>query len=1301
MVVKKSSATLGYPGEMILPLNTDHHMICKYRSRLDANYTAFLRVIGKLVLNATRGPFWRKHRVDGTPLALETEKYQDQWDFGSLPALLPGTCEWIHSDPTFSSWVAAQESRPRVLWLCGLPGSGKSMLSAFVTQHISMRTDCNLCFFAAPHTLEAYLSPEMLLRSLSQQLSAQLPELRYTRTLLTHRRIGLNCSSWYIFWRILIESFRAIELKTKTYLIVDDVDKFQDSDSFLLALEEHSTVELPLCLLVVSEIRPSTRPSNTFKCTLAPYILDLSLLEGVRNDIRLVVTQKVERLRGLDNLKPDIAAHILDISNGNFLCADLLYKQITKCRRKEELQTILNQPCRDVARYYELIEMDLVSKWTVYDKRDAQVLMPFILHSFAPLTVEQLDHGVRLMGVEFLNIRDTITQVCKRFVSIDKKSQVRLVHTTAQQFILDQKSVLSVDPALAHRTIFMSCLSCLDNVATTSSSQQGDSGSFQKYARKFWFRHLERCGPEGSPSVPSTLATFFKGKGILSWILLVSRAQELQDLIVAALSINQFIAQARNNPVASEDIFFLERCSVDLCMMAERFSKPLTFNPEVIMELLPLFCPVNSFIRPLAQSSSVSVAGIPFLEWDNYLAAFTVGHDLRGTGITCTENRFAISTSTQEGMVLIYTSPKMNSNCTLIHGERIMTLQFSRSGNKMATYGSTKTTLWDLSTKQSSQTFSNPPNTTVLAFDFVPDDCAIFTFSDDFVLRKMILGSTNHDWESINLGAHYEPTNRWLNPSCASFDHQTKRLVVGFQDNPLEVWDLQSLVRIAKLGGSSCPQNNVMQICWCPHPDRIIARQGNGSLTILDLNRLGPIAACIDAVSTMSCSATSEFLVTGDSAGTIKVRRASDLTLLCRVYGTESSNVELSVAPISGKIYSIQGSKCMIWEPSLLAMMARDKQRQIPQPSLGYPSQGTDPNKDHALVTALATCIRSGSYCAGYTDGKIRVTLSNGAKPVLDLSTRVRIEHLVWSPDERQLAIADLGARVFITSVDNKSYQLNLSTSFRLQSAVKQFLFQRTSSALLVVTEGTIITLELSTRAMKSSNHSLGSHARWINHPAKDDLVLGFGSEKIQICRWYDHMTISSISLDNSMADLAFGLQLLDFVRTESSSTTLHPLSAECQVKRVFASPEASMLLLVTTRHARESISCSQFLQIPITELNDAITRPHGVVRPTPLIESLSDIMVMPLGFLPCNAGQGCVKQDQGSCLVFLSKDNWICSSLVNPFSGQGPIRKHIFLPDDWLAAENVGLIRLRLNEIYIPRLEHVVVIRNAFDVWY
>lgn len=246
----------------------------------------------------------------------------------------------------------------------------------------------------------------------------------------------------------------------------------------------------------------------------------------------------------------------------------------------------------------------------------------------------------------------------------------------------------------------------------------------------------------------------------------------------------------------------------------------------------------------------------------------------------------------------------------------------------MVMYSSMTTTLWDLSTKQSSQMFSNPPNTTVLTFDFVLDNCAIFTFSDDFVLQKMILGGINHnwEWESINLGAHCKPTNHWLNPSCASFDHQTKCLVIGFQDNPLEVWDLQSLVCIAKLRGLSCPQNNVIQICWCPHPDRIIACQGNGSLTILDLNHLRPITACIDAVSTMSCSTTSEFLITSNLAGTIKVQQASNLTLLCHVYGTESSNVELSVAPMSGKIYSIQGSKCMIWEPSLLAMMAHDKQ---------------------------------------------------------------------------------------------------------------------------------------------------------------------------------------------------------------------------------------------------------------------------------------------------------------------------------------------------------------------------------------
>jgi hypothetical protein len=151
------------------------------------------------------------------------------------------------------------------------------------------------------------------------------------------------------------------------------------------------------------------------------------------------------------------------------------------------------------------------------------------------------------------------------------------------------------------------------------------------------------------------------------------------------------------------------------------------------------------------------------------------------------------------------------------------------------------------------------------------------------------------------------------------------------------------------------------------------------------------------------------------------------------------------------------------------------------------------------------------------------------------------------------------------------------------------------------------------------------------------------------------------------------------------------------QVKRALSSPEASMLLLVTARQT-ESISGSQFLQIQMTELDNTITRS---VCPAPLIESLSDMITMPLGFLSSNSGQEATGKSQGAYLAFLSKDNWVCSTWTDPSNENHPVRRHIFLPDDWVTEENVELIQLCSDGIYIPRSEHIIVIRNIFETWF
>jgi hypothetical protein len=63
-------------------------------------------------------------------------------------------------------------------------------------------------------------------------------------------------------------------------------------------------------------------------------------------------------------------------------------------------------------------------------------------------------------------------------------------------------------------------------------------------------------------------------------------------------------------------------------------------------------------------------------------------------------------------------------------------------------------------------------------------------------------------------------------------------------------------------------------------------------------------------------------------------------------------------------------------------------------------------------------------------------------------------------------------------------------------------------------------------------------------------------------------------------------------------------------------------------------------LQIPVTELNHTFSRSHRVVCPVLLIESLNDIIAMPLRFLLWNSSQEAMEQVRSSRL------NWIYPNL-------------------------------------------------------
>ena len=49
MVVEKESALLGYPDEIEIPLNADHHTVCKFDNLQDPNYISIRNGLKTLV----------------------------------------------------------------------------------------------------------------------------------------------------------------------------------------------------------------------------------------------------------------------------------------------------------------------------------------------------------------------------------------------------------------------------------------------------------------------------------------------------------------------------------------------------------------------------------------------------------------------------------------------------------------------------------------------------------------------------------------------------------------------------------------------------------------------------------------------------------------------------------------------------------------------------------------------------------------------------------------------------------------------------------------------------------------------------------------------------------------------------------------------------------------------------------------------------------------------------------------------------------------------------------------------------
>ncbi|KAL6709561.1 hypothetical protein ACN47E_001496 [Coniothyrium glycines] len=474
LVVDQSSAIMEIPGEDVISLFADHRNMCRFASEEDDGYSCTLRVIRRLVKMALsrRDMEMKVDRASSHQSLSEAEKscmtllnsiYLAEYK-AQLPRPVRGTCDWIMSHPAYLTWLAAEQTR--LLWVTGEPGCGKTMLSAYLADHLRLdrvapaRTQ--VFFFFCDEKVKLQRDANAILRGILYQI------LQQHRKLVKHvkHRVDLDGASlatsfsalWELFLKVVADS-----TSDTIGIIVDAIDECE--------LKTRTSL-LNAVLQLVNEPQDMYRQSRVrikFLITSRPSLGNLHNMLGpehrlpieadqsiVAEDIKLVIRSKVgeiaTRLRFNDETRCYLEQILYSKSNQSFLWLNLVLHSLGSSLKasKKDFERIINTFPDTLGDTYRRFLCEISSR----DRADATKLLQLLIGCSRHLTLTEAniaftidrDHKSLSDMADNLQLymRSTLQNMVGSFVRIkgsdqssDDDAKVSLIHQSVKEYLTD------------------------------------------------------------------------------------------------------------------------------------------------------------------------------------------------------------------------------------------------------------------------------------------------------------------------------------------------------------------------------------------------------------------------------------------------------------------------------------------------------------------------------------------------------------------------------------------------------------------------------------------------------------------------------------------------------------------------------------------------------------------------------------------------------------------------------------------------------------------------------------------------
>ncbi|KAJ2936580.1 hypothetical protein H1R20_g513, partial [Candolleomyces eurysporus] len=423
----------------------------------------------------------------------------------ALAKRTPGTGLWFTQTSEYHLWT---RNNVKILWGTGMPGAGKTILSAFIVDHLQKEFSSQKrvpVIFAYCRYTEKHPTSQFLAAWIRQLLEYDPATLRHiSETFAIHQRQDTwpSEAELYELLSTICTRFK------KVYIILDGLDEAQEEVKIRL-LEGINTLPPNTRTLIMS------RPMKSFECLVrgAAHID----VEARNEDIELFVEKKIAQMPRLqtmlakkDSEKRRICEAIKKKSGGMFLVASLQIEALKGSMTPRALMNALETLPTTINDLYEHTLKRITAQ------SDAEVLLAkrtivWLVHTLEPLPMNQLQHALATnldLGTfdeDDITSGEFIFDACCGLVSRSSPSTpLRLIHYTAHDFL--KEACLSWFPA-PHTYLSSICVVYLSAQLRYRNSPTGDV-AFEgfgtsksprpvfNYAYRHWGTHSRLSGQE-------------------------------------------------------------------------------------------------------------------------------------------------------------------------------------------------------------------------------------------------------------------------------------------------------------------------------------------------------------------------------------------------------------------------------------------------------------------------------------------------------------------------------------------------------------------------------------------------------------------------------------------------------------------------------------------------------------------------------------------------------------------------------------------------------------------------------------